>query len=403
MYFAVYAANGPPAAKVALEVLVSLGSLRRSLFSSDEERQVRSCLTSPPPPPPSAHLLASSTSSSALTLSPPLPSPRPSPHQAFLLRMLNGTLSILQTQRGLSDHGNYHELCRLLARLKSNFQLSELVTCAPYEDWIRIVATFTVDSFKHWEWAANSVYYLLSLWSRLVASMPYLKGETPSHLEGYVPEVITAFITSRMQLVTHLIAAEEGDGESSEVDNPLDDEEALNEQLDTLPSLCRFQLQQVSSFVVNLFEPSARHYSAALSQPASERQGNKAVRLRLAQSEGELAWLIYIIGQVLGSHLTPNSNAETQQLVDGELTALVLQLIPLLDAPETSNERANLPSNQHLHCALLFFLQQFRKVRGGHGRPSHPLPYPTPPCPLHPTALCSLTPLLPPIPAGVCG
>ena len=46
-----------------------------------------------------------------------------------------------------------------------------------------------MDSFKHWEWAANSVYYLLSLWSRLVASMPYLKGETPSHLENYVPRV----------------------------------------------------------------------------------------------------------------------------------------------------------------------------------------------------------------------
>ena len=35
-----------------------------------------------------------------------------------------------------------------------------------------MVATFTVDSFKHWEWASNSVYYLLSVWSRLVASMP---------------------------------------------------------------------------------------------------------------------------------------------------------------------------------------------------------------------------------------
>ena len=59
-----------------------------------------------------------------------------------------------------------------------------------YREWIVLVATFTIDSFKHWQWAANSVYYLLSLWSRLVASMPYLKGDVPSQLESFVPQVI---------------------------------------------------------------------------------------------------------------------------------------------------------------------------------------------------------------------
>ena len=83
----------------------------------------------------------------------------------------------------------------------------------------------------------------------------------------------------------------------------------------------------------------------------------------LAKSEGELAWLIYIIGQVQ-LHLTPNSN-EQQQLVDGELTAIVLQLVPMLDSAEHGRERSGLRSNQHLHCALLFFLQQFRKVYVG--------------------------------------
>jgi exportin-7 len=319
LYFDVYAVTNPPSAKLALEVLVALGSLRRSLFSSDDERQ------------------------------------------AFLLRMMGGTLTILQTQRGLSDHDNYHELCRLLARLKANFQLSELVQSPNYAEWIAMVANFTVDSFKHWEWASNSVHYLLSLWSRLVASMPYLKGETPSHLESYVPQVITAFVNSRMELVSYLLH----NADSDEVDDPLEDDEHLNEQLDTLPSLCRFQLQQVSTYVLSLFEPSARSYQQALSQPPAERTGNPAVQLQLSKSEGELAWLVYIIGQVLGSHLTPNSNAETQQLVDGELTATVLQLVPLLDNPEHARERCSVPSNQHLQGAIIFFLQQFRKVYVG--------------------------------------
>ena len=160
---------------MALESLVLLASLRRSLFSSEEERQ------------------------------------------AFLNRLMRGSLRILQQQQGLTQHANYHEICRLLARLKANYQLSELVASDAYAEWISIVATFTIDSFNHWQWAANSVYYLLSLWSRLVASMPYLKGDVPSQLESFVPQVITAFINSRMELVSALLA----DNGDVDLDDPL--------------------------------------------------------------------------------------------------------------------------------------------------------------------------------------
>ena len=44
-----------------------------------------------------------------------------------------------------------------------------------------------------------------------------------------------------MELVASMLKGE------SDVDDPLEDDEQLHEQLDTLPSLCRFQLQQVSS------------------------------------------------------------------------------------------------------------------------------------------------------------
>ena len=84
-----------------------------------------------------------------------------------------------------------------------------------------------------------------------------------------------------------------------------------------------------------------------------------------ARCEGELAWLVYIIATVLGSHLTPNSNSETQQLVDGDLTCAVLQLLPLLDSPEYVRERSGEQSNVQLDLAVLFFLQQFRKVYVG--------------------------------------
>lgn len=45
-----------------------------------------------------------------------------------------------------------------------------------YIEWIELVAQFTINSLKSWQWASASVYYLLGLWSRLVSSTPYLKG-----------------------------------------------------------------------------------------------------------------------------------------------------------------------------------------------------------------------------------
>lgn len=45
------------------------------------------------------------------------------------------------------------------------------------------------------------MYYLLGLWSRLVTSVPYLKGDTPSLLEETVPKITEGFITSRFDSV----------------------------------------------------------------------------------------------------------------------------------------------------------------------------------------------------------
>lgn len=45
----------------------------------------------------------------------------------FLHHLVTGTRDVLRAQTGLSQHENYHEFCRLLGRLKHNYQLSELV------------------------------------------------------------------------------------------------------------------------------------------------------------------------------------------------------------------------------------------------------------------------------------
>ena len=44
-----------------------------------------------------------------------------------------------------------------------------------YPESIQLMAKFTVESLQMWQFAPNSIHYLLSLWQRMVASVPYVK------------------------------------------------------------------------------------------------------------------------------------------------------------------------------------------------------------------------------------
>lgn len=56
-----------------------------------------------------------------------------------------------------------------------------------------------------WQFAPNSIHYLLSLWQRMVASVPYVKALEPHLLETYTPEVTQAFVASRLESVGVII------------------------------------------------------------------------------------------------------------------------------------------------------------------------------------------------------
>ncbi len=99
-------------------------------------------------------------------------------------QLVTGVREILQHPNGLTEPNNYHEFCRLLARLKSNYQLGELVMVDNYAESIQLMAKFTVESLQMWQFAPNSIHYLLSLWQRMVASVPYVKVSSLNWLLG---------------------------------------------------------------------------------------------------------------------------------------------------------------------------------------------------------------------------
>ncbi|KAJ7516733.1 hypothetical protein O6H91_22G068900 [Diphasiastrum complanatum] len=309
LFFDYYASTKPPLSNEALECLVRLASVRRSLFSGETERL------------------------------------------KFLSQMMRGTREILRTQQGLSEHENYHEYCRLLGRLKTNYQLSELVTVENYADWIRLVAEFTIKSLQSWQWASGSVYYLLSLWARLITSVPYLKNDSPSLLDGYVPQITEAFITSRFDSVKALL--QENSGE-----DPLDNPEQLEDQLESLPYLCRFQYEKSSSYMTSLLDPILQAYTEAARLPINPESTTTQFM------EGQLTWLVHIIGAIIRGKQTSMSSAELQEAIDGELTARVFQLIQVSDSG-SHIQRYTERSKQRLDFAILSFFQNFRRVYVG--------------------------------------
>lgn len=305
IFFDYYSITEPPLSKEALECLVRLASVRRSLFTDDPARS------------------------------------------QFLAQLMRGTKEILQTGQGLADHDNYHEFCRLLGRFKVNFQLSELLSVEIYTDWIHLVAEFTTKSLQSWQWASNSVYYLLGLWSRLVTSVPYLKGDTPSLLDETVPKITEGFITSRFSSV-------QGGFSDDLSDNPLDNIELLQDQLECFPYLCRFQYGSSSVYIIKIMEPILQAYTERARLPTHGDVDELSV------IEGQIAWIVHIIAAILKVRQTTCCSTESQELIDAELAARVLQLINITDSGLHSQRYGEI-SKQRLDRAILTFFQNFRK------------------------------------------
>lgn len=300
LFFDLYGALPATLSPLALSCLVQIASVRRSLFNNAERGK-------------------------------------------FLNQLVTGVREILQRPTGLTDPNNYHEFCRLLARLKSNYQLGELVMVDHYSESIQLMAKFTVESLQMWQFAPNSIHYLLSLWQRMVASVPYVKATEPHLLETYTPEVTQAYITSRLESVAVVIR----DG----LEDPLDDTGMVTQQLDQLSVIGRCEYGKTCQLLVQLFDQAAQTYQDITSNLSS-------AKIDVTIQEGRLTWLVYIIGSAVGGRVSFNSNDE-HDAMDGELVCRVLQLMNLTDG------RLAQGGCEKLELALLSFFEQFRKIYVG--------------------------------------
>lgn len=355
LLFDYYSSNRPPNTAKCLETLMLFASVRRNLFSPDKERAV------------------------------------------FLSHLMTGICGILKTQQGLSDQQNYHEFCRLIGRLKSNYQLSELMKADSFQEWMDMTPDFTIKSFRQWQWSANSAHYLLGLWARLVAALPYVRVEarpgSPSSstfLDNSVPQVIQAYVQSRLD------SAEQCAGDES-LDNPLDDEGGLFEQLEKLPTLCHFNYRSSGEYLLTVFDPILNQYAEAcniLEQNGGD-MGDDSVQQQVASMETQLAWLVYVIGSIIGGQTYASNSTEGDELVDADLSQRVFRAMQLTEHRLITSGGQQKPS-VHFELALLYYFSSFRKSYIGeqHGMPSAPPPS---------TAMQPSSPLMAPTDVSITG
>ncbi|XP_034838270.1 LOW QUALITY PROTEIN: exportin-7-B [Maniola hyperantus] len=295
LFFELYHSVQGTSGSLALACLVQLASVRRSLFSNSERAK-------------------------------------------FLNRLCAGIMRILEDTQGLSDPLNYHEFCRLLARLKSNYQLGELVVVDGYPRLIELIAKFTVQSLQMWQFAPNSVHYLLSLWQRMVASVPYVKASEPHLLDVYAPGVTAAYVASRLDSVAMIVR--EG------LEDPLDEVGTLQQQLEQVSVIGRCEYGKTCQLLVAHFDRAAASYSVETNPQ------------QILQLQGQLTWLVYIIGAAILGRASYNTSDENDAM-DGELVCRVLQLMDLTDSRLASG------GCEKLELAMMSFFEAFRKIYVG--------------------------------------
>ncbi|XP_064383025.1 exportin-7-like isoform X2 [Halichondria panicea] len=262
----------------------------------------------------------------------------------FLAQLVKGVCSILDQPQTLADPECYHEFCRLLMRLKSNYQLVELMKLDSYTRFLEVVAKFTLSSLQSWQFSGNSIHYLLGFWQRMVGSVPYIRSSEPHQLDTYVPELTKTYVTSRLESVETVIA--------DSLDNPLDDQTMVSQQLEQMATIGRCEYSKTCQVLMSLFDQTASSYQEILANPSSAPSQQMALR------EGQLAWLVYLIGSVIGGRIS-HMSADDYDSMDGQLVCRVLQLMNLTDSQLPQH------GSENLDQSFLHFFEQFRVVYVG--------------------------------------
>ncbi|KAE9413928.1 hypothetical protein Angca_009159, partial [Angiostrongylus cantonensis] len=268
-----------------------------------------------------------------------------SERQTYLEHIVAGIKRVIENPEKLTEQPAFHEFCRMVSRLKTNFQLCELIKVPDYAALMRLLAQFTVESLRMMDLSANSTYFLLTFWQRMVTSVPYVRSSEDHLLNLCCPEIMTAFVESRLQNVERVVR----DGH----DDPLEDQGATLQIMEHLAIICRCDYEKTAQLLASAFDENARIMEAG---PEGD--------IRVVIAEGRLVWLVTLIGTAVFGK-TAVSNNEDHDKLDGNLVSRCLKFMRINDNrlifPATVNANPG-KGNVRLEVAFIHLLEQFRRA-----------------------------------------
>ncbi|TNN12771.1 Exportin-7 isoform 1 [Schistosoma japonicum] len=385
LFFRLYKNLSPDLSVFALSCLVQISSIRRSLFTNAERSIFLSQIVSG-----CRDILLSvnnATITSENTTTTVIGSPTNTSTNKHNTSSMNS-----QNCNLINNPESYHEFCLLLSRLKCNYQLNELVALSDYSSFIELLTVFTVNCLKGYTFESNqnSLYYLLALWQRLVASIPYVHPPDTHMLNNATPQIINAYIQkclnsipkymnhTSINISRESIRSEKRSREFNEhswnnvstkslnnstnntihnninnyssnnnnnnsinnntckdnnfscTDNEclLDDWITLSQQLNQFGTIGRCEYSKTCSIIIPLFDEYATSLEKAWNILTSNNISVNDLHLEqvLRLEEHRLAWLVYMVGALIGGRVS-YANADEY---DGELVCRVLQLNRLI-------------------------------------------------------------------------
>uniref|UniRef100_T1G0A4 Exportin-7/Ran-binding protein 17 TPR repeats domain-containing protein n=1 Tax=Helobdella robusta TaxID=6412 RepID=T1G0A4_HELRO len=282
---------------LVLKCLVQMASLRRSLFNANERMN-------------------------------------------YLQELCQGVKRCISLCQERESQDIYHEVCRFLARLKMNFQLTEFLKMNDYSEFLKSIANFTVSCFQM-DFPTNSSYYLLCFWQKMVAPIPYIKTAETHMLEVFTPDIFKIFVLSRIELIKR--------NAGLNYDDPLEDQAFLSQHLELVAAIGRYEYKEACTLLVHAFDEASQQFGQTFNESADQNILNIAIQ------EGCLSWLILVIGAVIGGRVS-FASTEEHDLLDGELVCRVLKLMNETDYRLSQNRF------EKLERAYISFLDHFRKI-----------------------------------------
>ncbi|KAI1719305.1 exportin-7-B [Ditylenchus destructor] len=265
----------------------------------------------------------------------------PSDRQKYLDQIVTGLKLVLDSPAKLQEPENFHQFCRILSRLKASYQVSELVKCQDFSALLPMITQFTLQSLRMVEsFTQNSVYYLMSFWSRMAGSLSYSRVDVEFISES-VPQVCTAFIQSRIYLCEVVVR----DG----LDDPLDDHGTIKQLMELFTVVSRRDYKRTAQDLILLFDENM----SVLTQAALNNDALTIARKRLI-------WIITMMAAGVNGKTASNSCEIDDDVYDGEVVSRVWKLMRVTDTHLSAQQQAT--TDIQLEFAYLYLMDEFRKA-----------------------------------------